>query len=196
MIPRRRLVASLIAVAAVILVAIGVRLLVWGGDDHGAPMIGGPFTLVDGDGRMVTEASFRGRFMLVYFGYSYCPDVCPTTLAQMVAVLDKLPAARRQKVVPVFITVDPARDTPQVVKDYAAAFDSRLVGLTGSEEQVAAVEKAYKVYAAKVKGEDPASYTMDHSSIIYLMSPDGRFLAHFAHGVGTEDMAERIAKLL
>jgi protein SCO1/2 len=192
----KRWITSFIALAAVLLIAVGLRLLVsGGGGDHAAPAIGGPFTLVDGDGRTVTEATFKGRFMLIYFGYTYCPDVCPTSLAQMVAALDKLPPATQDKVVPIFITVDPARDTPQVVKGYAAAFHPRMVGLTGSEEQVAAVEKAFKVYAAKVKGDDPQSYTMDHSSITYLMGPDGRFLAHFAHGASVAEMAERLGKL-
>ncbi len=186
--------AAVIAVVVVALVAIVGRFATIGGHDHG-PLIGGPFTLVDGDGKTVTDADFRGRYMLVYFGYTFCPDICPTTLAEMAAALDKLPKDEAGRIVPLFITVDPARDTPKVVKDYAASFYPRMVGLTGSTAQVTAAERAYKVYAAKAPGEG-GSYTMDHSSIIYLMGPDGRFIAHFAHGVTADEMAAELHKIL
>jgi protein SCO1/2 len=194
---RRASLVALIAIALVLVVAVGARVLVWAGHDHhGGDLIGGPFTLVDGQGRAVTDADFRGRYMLIYFGYTFCPDVCPTSLSLMMAALDKLPPAERAKVVPIFITVDPVRDTPQVVSDYVKAFSPDLVGLSGGEAQIAAAEKAYKVYAAKAQGADAAGYTVDHSSILYLMGPDGRFLAHFTHGTDVNRMVDTLHKFL
>lgn len=188
---------AILAVVAVAVLAIGLRLAVWSGNDHGTQAsIGGPFTLVDGDGRTVTDKDFLGKWVILYFGYTFCPDVCPTSLSTVVAAMDKLPPEQADKLVPVLISVDPARDTPAVMKEYASAFHPRMVGLTGSEEQVAAAKKAYKVYAARAKGGDDATYTVDHSSIVYLLGPDGRFVAHFAHGTSADDMAAALAKYL
>ncbi|MDA8232989.1 MAG: SCO family protein [Magnetospirillum sp.] len=190
----------LVAIFALILVltlGVGLRYLVW--DSHhpgGGATIGGPFTLVDGDGRTVTDSDFRGRFMLVYFGYTFCPDVCPTTLGIIASALDKLTPEQRQRIAPLFITVDPERDTPKVVKDYAASFYPGMIGLTGTPEQVTAAEKAYKVYAAKARPTSDGIYTVDHSSIIYLMGTDGRFLAHFAHGATADQIADGLRKVL
>ena len=152
----------------------GVVLTTRGGDPGG---IGGPFTLVASpDGRTVTDRDFRGRYVLLYFGYTLCPDVCPTTLAQVAAALDLMgPDADRIR--PVFVTVDPARDTPPVVRAYVAAFSPKLVGLTGTPAQIAAVEAEYRVYAERhVTGPGPEDYTMDHSSILYLIDPRGNFV--------------------
>lgn len=161
----------------------------------GIPSIGGPFTLVDQDGRQVTEADFRGRFMLIYFGYTYCPDACPTTLTAMADAV-RLLGADGPKVVPIFITVDPQRDTPDHLKMYVGYFDPRMVGLTGSAEQVAAAAKAFRVYYAKVEDKeapaDSDAYAMDHTSILYLMGPDGRFLANFGHGATPDQIARKI----
>lgn len=191
---------SLFAVLAVVVVAalaVGSRLVVWSGGEHaGQAAIGGPFTLVDGDGRTVTEQSFRGKWMLIYFGYTFCPDVCPTSLTVVAGALDKLEPAQADKVVPMLVTVDPTRDTPAVMKEYVSAFHPRMVGLTGSPEQVTATMKAFKVYAARGKGGDDTSYTVDHSSILYLMGPDGRFVAHFPHGTTADDLAAVLKKHL
>ena len=157
----------------------------------GGVQIGGPFTLVDGSGKTVTDKDFRGRFMLVYFGYTHCPDVCPTTLSDMGSALDKMPKAARARVAPLFITVDPARDVPAVMGDYAHAFGPDFVGLTGSDAQVAAVEQEYHVYAAKhplAHGD----YGMDHSSIMYVMGPDGRFLGVISDGAKPAEIAQRL----
>lgn len=191
---RSNLLAAVIAVIVVAVIGIVGRVALMDGHEHSAD-IGGPFTLVDGDGRTVTDADFRGRYMLVYFGYTFCPDVCPTTLSEVAAAIAKLPPAEADKLQPLFITIDPQRDTPKVVKDYATAFSPRMIGLTGSAEQVAAAERAYKVYAAKAPGEGDA-YTMDHTSIVYLMGPDGKFLAHFAHGMTVDEMAAELHKHL
>jgi protein SCO1/2 len=185
-----------IGLTILMVVAVGGRLMSLKDDHAGAAAIGGPFTLVDQDGRTVTDADFRGRAMLVYFGYTFCPDVCPTELGVMAAALDKLSPEQRAKVRPIFVTIDPERDTPKVMKDYVANFAPDLIGLTGSPEQVAAAAKAYKVYAAKAKGGTADSYTMDHSSIVYLMGPDGRFVGHFPGGTKPEDMAAGILKLV
>lgn len=162
-----------------------------------AAAIGGPFTLVDHQGRPVTEDYFKGRLMLVYFGYTFCPDVCPTALTDMGDALGILGAAA-DKVTPVFITVDPDRDTPEHMKEYLKFFHPRMIGLTGTPEQTAAALKAYKVFSAKapVEGGDAGDYLMDHTSIIYLMGPDGAYKTHFSHGAGAEDMAKGIRKFL
>ncbi len=136
--------------------------------------IGGPFHLIDGTGKPVTDASFRGRYMLIYFGYTHCPDACPTMLSDLASAIDKLPKADRARVAPIFITVDPARDTPALMGDYAQAFGPSFVGLTGAQPDITAAEDEYHVYAQKhpLKNGD---YAMDHSSILYVMGPDGAY---------------------
>lgn len=189
---------AILALLVVVALAVGSRMAVWNNSDHGGSghAIGGPFTLVDGTGRTVSDTDFRGKWMLIYFGYTFCPDVCPTSLSLLTEALDKVPAAQQAQIVPVFVTVDPSRDTPQVMKDYVAAFRPDMVGLTGSQEQVAAMMKSYKVYAARAKGDDPVNYTVDHSSILYLVGPDGRFVAHFAHGTSSADIAAALMKYI
>jgi protein SCO1/2 len=160
----------------------------------GGLVIGGPFSLVDGTGRNVTDRDFRGKFLLVYFGYTHCPDVCPTTLGAMAEALGKMPAPARARVVPVFITVDPARDTASVVGAYAHAFGPEFVGLTGSAAAIADVEREYRVYAQKhvLEGGD---YAMDHSSVIYVMAPDGSFDAVLDDQMAPATMAQQLTKL-
>ena len=158
--------------------------------------IGGPFTLVDHHGKSRADEEFRGEHLLIYFGYTYCPDVCPTALSDMALVMDAL-GDEAAKLRPMFITVDPSRDTPERLKLYVANFHPKLVGLTGSETAVAAAAKAYRVYFAKSNTEaGSGEYLMDHTSIIYLMGPDGRYLTHFSHGVTAETMAKRIREKL
>jgi len=159
-----------------------------------APSIGGPFALVDGTGHAVTDQTFRGKWMLIYFGYTHCPDACPTTLSDIGGALDKLTVAERARIKVFFITVDPARDTPAIVGDYARAFGPEFVGLTGSEAQLAPVEKSFRVYAQKheLKGGD---YAMDHSSIIYLMGPDGHFAGLLDDSLSPAQIAAKLEKL-
>lgn len=171
------------------------------------PPIGGPFSLVDHTGRAVTDRDFRGQFMLVFFGYTYCPDLCPVELQYISEAMDALGEAGT-KVRPVFITVDPEHDTVEVMADYLSNFHPRLVGLTGTPEQIAAAAKAYLVYYAKFYpapaalggetdgGENASDYLMDHSTFTYLMGPDGRYLAHFSYGTPPEAMAEEIRRYL
>jgi protein SCO1/2 len=166
------------------------------GSQPAALTVGGPFSLVDGDGKPVTEQTWRGKYMLVYFGYTFCPDVCPTTLTAVGDALDKL-GAKADRIQPLFITVDPKRDTPAVVKQYAAAFGLRIIGLTGSPEQVAAAAKAYRVYFAEHRtGPGPDDYSMDHSSVLYLMGPDGRFIAPVRADQDGPELAAALTKLM
>jgi cytochrome oxidase Cu insertion factor (SCO1/SenC/PrrC family) len=160
----------------------------------GTAQIGGPFALTDQDGRTRTEADFHGRFMLVYFGYSYCPDVCPTTLAMASDALSKL-GAKTGRVVPVFITVDPARDTPAVLKAYLASFGKDFVGLTGDEKKIESVAREYHVYSVK-RPLPGGAYAMDHSSVLYLMGPDGRFVTYYEDAIGPDKLAENLRKRL
>ncbi|HSO41804.1 MAG TPA: SCO family protein, partial [Rhodospirillales bacterium] len=163
----------------------------------GAARIGGAFNLVDDDGKAVTDVDFRGRYMLVYFGFTYCPDVCPTSLNRNMQALDLLDEAQAEKVQPILISVDPERDRPAHLKEYVGHFSPTMRGLTGTPEQVAAAAKAYGVYYAKMpNADDSASYLVDHTSITYLMGPDGRFVQHFRHDLPPNEMAEQLRKLL
>ena len=157
------------------------------------PTIGGPFTLVDQTGKTVSNSDLEGRLLLIFFGYTFCPDVCPNALTTMTEALDLL-GAKADDITPVFITVDPERDTPEQLAMYVEYFHPRLVGLTGTAEQVAKVAKAYRVYYAKAgeDGADADDYIMDHTSITYLMDRDGTFRLHFTQGTDAETMAERI----
>lgn len=162
----------------------------------GVATVGGPFTLTDHRGKRVSDADFRGRYMLVFFGFTFCPDVCPTALQVSAAALDKL-GPKAERVAPVFISVDPERDTPEAMARYVESFHPRLVGLTGSAEEIAAVAKSYRVYYRKAKDDKSAAgYTMDHSSIVYLMGPDGKFITHFTHTTSVDAMAAGIARHL
>jgi len=154
--------------------------------------IGGPFTLVDQTGRTVHDTDYRGRMMLISFGYTTCPDVCPTTLASISRALDQL-GADAERVQPLFITIDPERDTPEALAAYVPHFHPSLIGLTGTPAQIAAVAKAYKVYYAKAGGAAAGEdYLMDHSTIVYLMGPDGRLLTYLPNATDPDALAARI----
>ena len=159
-----------------------------------ASAIGGPFRLVDQHGNTVTDADLKGRWSLVYFGYTHCPDACPTALNDIAIALDEL-GPKREAVRPVFISVDPERDTPEILKDYVTSFDTPILALTGSPEEIGRAAKAYRVYYAK-HAEPGGDYSMDHSSVIYVMDPEGRFTASFTHQSAPEEIAERLKKLL
>jgi protein SCO1/2 len=139
--------------------------------------IGGPFKLTDHNGKAITDQDLKGRPFLVFFGFTHCPDVCPTTLFEVSEVLRSLPPKAKDARA-LFVTVDPERDTPAVLKDYLASFDPRIIGVTGDPDAVSAMEKAYRVYAKKVPLEG-GNYTMDHTALVYLMDKDGRFVAPF-----------------
>lgn len=142
--------------------------------------IGGPFTLTDQNGKAVSDTDFSGKYRLVYFGYSFCPDICPVDLQKLMRGLsqfEKADAARGAKVAPMFITIDPARDTPAALKPFVARYHPRLIGLTGSPEQIAAAAKAYVVSYNKVDGSAPDRYLMAHTQLAFLMDPAGKPLA-------------------
>ena len=160
----------------------------------GKALVGGPFELVNQDGVAVTEKDYQGQNLLVYFGFTFCPDVCPTELAKVGAALDMLPADAN--VTPVFITIDPERDGVAEVKAYAEAFHPKMVGLTGSLEQVRAAAKAYRVYFAKNESGGASDYLMDHSSIIYFMGEDGEYIAHFTIESTPEEIALKVREVL
>jgi protein SCO1/2 len=180
---------------------LGLALAACGGTGAGEPplkgaKIGGPFTLVNQEGRQVTDGDFAGKYRIVYFGFAHCPDVCPTDLAQIgqaMRLFEKSAPARAAKVQPIFISVDPERDTPARLKEYAAAFHPRLVALTGTPQQVADAAKAYAIYYAKAPADD-GSYLMDHMRIIFLMDPQGRPIAMLPHDKNAEAIAAELQR--
>jgi cytochrome oxidase Cu insertion factor (SCO1/SenC/PrrC family) len=153
--------------------------------------VGGPFELIDHSGSTRTEQDFRGRLMLVYFGFTYCPDVCPTDLQAIGLAMDKL-GADSANVQPLFVTVDPERDTPAHLAEYVKLFHPRLIGLTGSVEAIRKAADAYKVYYARVDLNRDAGYTVDHTAFIYLMDRDGNYLGFFPPGTSADRMVEII----
>jgi protein SCO1/2 len=176
-----RVVLVLSAFLAGLVVFLGVILfIVERSPDKGlSSTIGGPFSLVDQDGKPITDADFKGKPFLVFFGYTHCPDVCPTTLFEVSEVFRAL-GKDADKTAGLFVTVDPERDTPKVMKDYLSSFDPHLRGATGSAQQVAAAEKGYRVYAKKIPGKDGGDdYSMDHTALVYLMNKQGEFVAPF-----------------
>lgn len=197
--PSRLLPLIISGLAAVLL--IGAVFLLFTGSPAPAPdtqanAVGGSFTLTNGDNKTVTANDLHGKYLLVYFGYTFCPDVCPTTLADVVQALDKL-GAQADRVQPLFITVDPARDTPAVIRQYVSAFSPRLEGLTGTPAEIAAVAKKYHVYyAPHPTGPGAQDYTMDHSSILYVMAPDGGFAGIIRSDQGPAGIAHDLAALL
>ena len=158
--------------------------------------IGGPFELVSHEGKVTTDADFRGQHLLIFFGYTYCPDVCPTALQGLSVALDELgPLAAR--VQPLFISVDPKRDTPEALAAYVEAFHPGILGLTGTPAQIAEVAKAYHAFYARAEeGGDEDSYLVDHSAYIYLMGPDGAYRSMFSHGTAPKDLADSIRSYL
>jgi len=161
----------------------------------------GPFTLTDHTGKKVTDKDYRGKLMLILFGYTMCPDVCPTGLQTMSVVMDSL-GKQADWVQPIFITIDPERDTPEVMKDYASAFHPRMIGLTGTPQQIASAAEGYRVYYHKIKfpkgegeNKDDDDYSMGHTTSIYLVGTDGKGLAVFNFGMAAsavEEMVDRI----
>lgn len=195
---------TLVSLIALVLGGIGAWMILSGPggtqlpptQSYGKALVGGPFSLVDHTGKAVTEKDFLGKKMLVFFGFTSCPDVCPTGLQAMSAALESL-GSKADGLTPVFITVDPERDTPEKLAEYVKSFHPRLVGLTGAPDAVAAAAKAYRVYAKKVPTEgQPGSYSIDHSAVIYLMDEQGVFIRPFNHGSDPLKLAADLAKSL
>lgn len=194
---------------AVIIFAVGLLILIvglalpwWlqqntsgGGSMVGEAAIGGPFELVDQNGDTLRDSDLRGRYMLLFFGYTYCPDFCPQTLLTVTEALDRLEEEAPEKadqVVPIFVTVDPERDTVEAMAAYAQHFHEDLLALTGTPEQIDATAKAYRVYYRKAEDPSLNDYLMDHSTFVFLMGPDGKYMTHYTHGTAAEAMAESL----
>jgi protein SCO1 len=184
------MIALAIAVVTVVVVTGRERAQAEGGlvSAEGQPLVGGPFQLVNQDGQAVDQTLLNGKWSLVFFGFTYCPDFCPTTLATLKGVQDQL-GARADDVQIVFVSVDPERDTPQALKDYLSTdgFPRGVIGLTGTPEQVRDAARSYRAFYQKVgEGED---YTLNHTLTVYLMGPDGRFRSAVAHDLGPDRAA-------
>jgi protein SCO1/2 len=193
------LVALLVGLAAGVLTAVLLATLPSGAPSMqaaGRALIGGPFSLLDPSGKRVTDKDFAGKPLLVYFGFTHCPDVCPAGLQVIAAALDEL-GDKAKGVSTVFITVDPERDTPELIGKYVASFHDGIVGLSGTPEDIAAVTKAYRVYAKKVPDEaNPGEYNVDHSSFMYLMDANGQYVRHFLHSVDAKELARVLAQAI
>ncbi|MFN0217296.1 MAG: SCO family protein [Hyphomicrobium sp.] len=162
----------------------------------GKALVGGPFTLTDQTGKRVTEKDFLGKYAIIFFGFTNCPDICPSGLQVLTAALDKI-GAKADLATPVFITLDAKRDTPEKLALYLKSFHPRLVGLTGSEDEVAAAAKAYRVYYQKVTDEkNPDSYSYDHAALFYVMGKDGAFVAPIPHSNDVDEVATALDKIL
>ena len=162
---------------------------------YGRGTVGGPFTLTDQNGVRRTDADFRGKVMLVYFGFTYCPDICPTDLQNIGLALDRLGPAG-EAVQPLFVTLDPERDTAEHLASYVELFHPRLIGLTGDTGAIRKAADAYKVFYARVPRSDGSDYTVDHSAFIYVMDRDGRYLGFFPPGTPPDRMADTIRPLV
>ncbi len=194
--PNVRILISVVLVIA----AIGVWTKFLSADqtptasENSKALIGGEFTLTNHLNETVTDKDFIGKYMLVYFGYTFCPDVCPMDLQIMADAVNYLSAEDANKINMVFVTVDPERDTTQVMAEYVTFFHKDLIGLTGTLEQIDTIKKAYRIYAAKA--DDSPDYLVDHTAYTYLMDKDGSLLKHFNHGEDPEKMAQLITSLI
>jgi cytochrome oxidase Cu insertion factor (SCO1/SenC/PrrC family) len=162
---------------------------------YGRATVGGPFTLTDQTGRRRSDAEFRGKLLMVYFGYTYCPDICPADLQQIGLAVERLGEAGAA-VQPLFITIDPIRDTPEVLAQYVPSFHPRLLGLTGTADEIAAVAREYKVVYTKYQPPDGGPYLMDHTGFVYIIDPTGKYRGFFPPGTPEDRMREMINKIL
>src|SRR5436853_6147739 len=187
--------AGVLVIAAGVLLALALRETPRGAAGTAlASAIGGQFQLIDQNGKPFSDANLKGKWQLVFFGYTHCPDACPTALNEMALALEQL-GEKRGEIEIVFITVDPERDTPEVMKSYVQSFDASIIALTGSPDAVAQAAKAYRVYYAKHPRGD-GDYDMDHSAVIYVMNPEGKFTATFTPDSTADAIAQRLQKLI
>jgi len=197
----------LLTAAALLAATLSAQSPAWAHDEHGKlaaqesprsedPSMrgayGGPIMLQDQTGKTVTDEDYRGKFLLISFGYTHCGDICPTMLQSTAKVMDLL-GDKAKELQPIFITLDPQRDTPQVLRDYVSAFHPGIVGLTGPEPYVASAARKYRIKYEKVPGVGN-DYSIDHSAVLFLMGPDGAFMERFAYSMTPEDMTKRITK--
>ena len=184
----------LFGVVILLLAAAAGSYLLWQNDRmQQVAAVGGPFSLIDGDGKRVTEADYKGRWLMVFFGYTFCPDACPTALSAMAAAMDRM-GQDADQVQPIFITVDPERDTPQVMKEYVGNFGPKIVGLTGTAADIAAVAQAFRVYYKKA-GDGP-NYLMDHSTAILVLDPTLHFAGIIPGDAKPAQIIERLKQIM
>ena len=157
--------------------------------------LGGPFTLVDHNGKPFTQENLKGKYTLLYFGYTFCPDVCPTELSILAEALNQIGELRKQVRV-VMVSVDPERDTPEALKEYMSNFGPEFIGLTGTPEQIRQMAKNWRAFYRKVPGEAPDEYTMDHSAITFLLDKNGNYIRHFAYGMEPEKVAKVLREVI
>ena len=189
---------AIVAAALLLVRAQGDTASQAGGNLRGAD-VGGAFALQNGRGETISNASLKGRWRLIYFGYSYCPDICPTDvqkMAQAVRLLEKAEPKAATRLVPIFITVDPARDTPAIASEFAAQFHPRMLGLSGTPQAVEAAMKAFRIYARKQAGATPDSYLMDHSTLIYLMDEKGAPVQFYTRDQSAAEIAQSLGALV
>jgi protein SCO1 len=183
----------MVALAVVVLPAVAANPAL---PNQEAVAIGGRFTLVDQDGLTVTDETYRGKWLLIYFGYTHCPDTCPMALNNIAEALDQLGTGMRATLQPIFVTVDPERDTPAVMKDYVGAFEGAgIVGLSGTQEQVAAIETAYRIHAQRHDAGN-GEYSIDHASVIHIMDPAGRFVGLVSGLMSPQRLAKRLTQIV
>jgi cytochrome oxidase Cu insertion factor (SCO1/SenC/PrrC family) len=162
----------------------------------GLPHIGGSFSLIDHHGNLRTDADFKGKYMVIYFGYSFCPDICPAALSNITEALNQL-GGKAEQIYPLFVTIDPQRDTVEHLARYISIFHPRFIALTGTSEEIEKAKKAYRVYGNKVKAQqETTDYVMDHSSIVYVMDRQGRFVAHFNHTTPPDEIVRIMNTLI
>jgi len=204
--PQLRRALLILGIGALVLAAVAAGAWYLRGDNAeirsggvvsgGGSAIGGSFSLVDQEGRRRSEADFAGSYVLVYFGFTYCVEACPLALLAMTQALDRVAPATADKVQPLFVTVDPDRDDPAQIKLYLSNFHPRFVGLTGTHAEIAAAAKAWRVVYEPPRPAADGSYQVNHTTIVYLMGPDGAFLRHFDHLSSAEDMAKALEALV
>lgn len=158
--------------------------------------IGGPFTLTHHDGTTVTDQTYKGKARVMFFGFTFCPDICPTELATMATILNNLSSEQRDRLNVLFISVDPERDTPEQLASYVSQFHENIHGLTGTKEQIEAIKKSYRVYSAKVEDEEFSDYTIDHSAFLYLFDTQDNLIAMFRAGSSAEEIQQKIEMIL
>ncbi len=191
---RRAGIVFVSAAAGLLLLTASYLWLLGGTTSRTVPAIGGSFTLTQGNGEVVTDRDFRGHYLLIYFGYTSCPDICPTTLSAIADAIDIL-GSRAQRVQPLFITVDPAHDTPAIMRAYVRAFSPRIVGLTGTPAEIHAIEQEYRITSTiDDTGSGRSGYTIAHTAVLFLVAPDGRYLAPFAATDSGAELAKDLAR--
>lgn len=196
---KRIIIASFVAISTLAILALYLPMFRPAPNDttvEGSAAIGGPFTLQSHTGAEVTEQVLLGHYSLVYFGFTFCPDICPMTLQIVADAIELLPGQKSDLVQPLFITLDPERDTAEIMSSYVSNFHPRMIGLTGSTEQVKQAADAYRVFYRNTPIGDEGDYTVDHSGFLYLMNRSGRYIDHFRKDVTVEQLTSRLRELL